>query len=293
MALMTSFEDKIPQAAALHAQLGKFQVMVDHEAQFDALAQFGPPEPSAHAQWSICLMVDCGYHRDGVDPAADESLELCRKIVSCDSAQLCSLYTHGGHSYDGCVLAAGEAERDALLLLKSRMFAAGIDCTGLRVGVGSTPTCSQPPAHLDGIDEIHPGNYIINDAMQVSLGSCDHDQVAVRILTRVVGHYPKSNMLLIDLGWTGASAQGSTEGFGYFDGNPELKICTLKQEAGEVESATGAKIDFEKFPIGCILKLVPFHSCASSAAHNKLHVLKDGMVSGQWQTIRGTQFDGW
>jgi len=285
--------DKVPQAAALHAQLSKFQVMVDHEVQFDALAAYGSPDPAAQAQWAVCLMVDCGYHRDGVDPAAEESLALCQKITSCSSARLCSLYTHGGHSYGGGVLAAGEAERDALLLLKSRMQTAGIDCSRLTVGVGSTPTSSQPPAHLDGIDEMHPGNYVINDAMQVALGSCGPADVAVRVLTRVLGHYPKNNMLLIDLGWTGASAQGSAEGYGYFDGHPELKIATLKQEAGEVESATGAPIDFDKFPIGSILKLVPFHSCASSAAHNKLHVLQDGVVSGQWQTIRATRFDGW
>ena len=24
-------------------------------------------------------------------------------------------------------------------------------------GVGSTPTCSHPPTHLDGVDEMHPG----------------------------------------------------------------------------------------------------------------------------------------
>ena len=33
-----------------------------------------------------------------------------------------------------------------------------------------------------------------------------------QVLTRVVGHYPKSNTLLIDCGWTGASAQGKESG---------------------------------------------------------------------------------
>ena len=285
--------DKVPQAAALSAALRKFQVMVDHEVQFDALVAHGSPDPASQARWAVCLMVDYGYHRDGVDPATAESLALCQKIAACGCARLCSLYTHGGHSYDGGVAAAGEAERDALLLLKGRLQAAGVDCAGLTLGVGSTPTCSQPPAHLEGIDEMHPGNYIINDAMQVALGSCAPGDVAVRILTRVLGHYPATNMLLIDLGWTGASAQGSDEGYGYFDGHPELKIATLKQEAGEVESATGAPIEFSKFPIGSILQLVPFHSCASSAAHNKMHVLRDGVVAGQWSTIRASRFDGW
>ena len=34
------------------------------------------------------------------------------------------------------------------------------------VGVGSTPTCSNPPAALPGVTEMHPGNYIYYDTMQ-------------------------------------------------------------------------------------------------------------------------------
>ena len=95
---------------------------------------------------------------------------------------------------------------------------------------------------------MHPGNYIFNDMTQNMLGSCSSADIAVRVLTRVVGiytqlvgttchvagfstremakwgllyfwcdfnrkrvlarggrhagHYPKKNMLLIDLGWT-------------------------------------------------------------------------------------------
>lgn len=33
------------------------------------------------------------------------------------------------------------------------------------VGVGSTPTCSNPVA-LKGVTEMHPGNYIYYDVMQ-------------------------------------------------------------------------------------------------------------------------------
>ena len=62
-------------------------------------------------------------------------------------------------------------------------------------------------AHLDGVTELHPGNYLFFDTTQARLGACDRDaEVACRVLTRVVGHYARSNTLLVDLGWTGCSA---------------------------------------------------------------------------------------
>lgn len=41
------------------------------------------------------------------------------------------------------------------------------------------------------------------DVQQSMIGSCSLEDVAVRVLTRVVGHCPHRNQLLIDCGWTG------------------------------------------------------------------------------------------
>lgn len=35
------------------------------------------------------------------------------------------------------------------------------------------------------------------------IGSCSLEDVAVRVMTRVIGHCPHRNQLLIDCGWTG------------------------------------------------------------------------------------------
>ena len=75
------------------------------------------------------------------------------------------------------------------------------------------------------------------------LGSCAESDIAVRVLTRVIGHYPAQNMLLIDLGWTGCSAQGAEFGYGVLAGHPELKVVQLKQEAVSIRrlrNRTGA-----------------------------------------------------
>ena len=45
-----------------------------------------------------------------------------------------------------------------LCTYSSRLLDIGITCP--IVGIGSTPSCSQPPETLPGINEFHPGNYI-------------------------------------------------------------------------------------------------------------------------------------
>ena len=57
--------------------------------------------------------------------------------------------------------------------------------------------------------EIHPGNYVFNDMQQFSLGSCQADQIAARVLTRVLGRFPgKRNQMIIDAGFLALSEQG-------------------------------------------------------------------------------------
>jgi len=237
-------------------------------------------------------MVDCGYHRDGVDPRGQEAVALAQRIHEAPNASFSGLYTHGGHSYDAKaedeesgVRKIAADERDAVVGLAERLRAAGVPCS--MVGVGSTPTCSLPPAHLHGVTEIHPGNYLLYDCMQLWIGSCQQEDIACSVLTRVLGHYPKTSTLLIDLGWTGISAQGKEHGFGIIQGHPELRIVTLKQEAGEVQAADGAPLDFSRYPVGSLLKVLPYHSCAAAHQHERLFVVEGESVVGEWSRARG------
>ena len=84
-------------------------------------------------------------------------------MAEATTARFFGIYTHGGHSYDGSSVAAvvkiAEQERDAVVNFAAKLKVAGVACT--MVGVGSTPTCSNPPAHLDGVTEMHPGSQIV------------------------------------------------------------------------------------------------------------------------------------
>uniref|UniRef100_A0A0D3I343 D-serine dehydratase-like domain-containing protein n=1 Tax=Emiliania huxleyi (strain CCMP1516) TaxID=280463 RepID=A0A0D3I343_EMIH1 len=197
-------------------------------------------------------------------------------------------------------------ERDVTTRFAESLRAAGIEVPS--IGVGSTPTCSVPPPHLAGVDEWHPGNFFAGAEARRRPVYSENEPPPFRwllnqVLTRVVGHYPKSNTLLIDCGWTGASAQGKESGtaacrdlgqsresgYGCFPLNPELRIANLKQECGEVTSVDGAPLDFRRYPIGALLRIAPHHSCASTHQHRSVNVLgADGdTVVEEWKICKG------
>ena len=278
--------DKIGDVEELSCRLDKFYVMVDHMDQVTPLLERMEGEPVV----KVLVGVDCGYHRDGVDPDDPESLKLVEAIVACEDLEFAGLYTHGGHSYDCAsvedVRAIARAERDNTVAFAEKVRKAGfaVPC----VGVGSTPTCSNPPEHLDGVDEMHPGNFLYYDTTQLRLGSCASvDDVAVRVITRVVGHYKRSNILLIDAGWTGLSAQGKERGYGAIPKHPELAIVTLKQECGEITTRDGSPLNFESYPIGTILEVAPHHSCAATHQHAECHVVRSGLILDSWPICKG------
>lgn len=222
-----------------------------------------------------------------MDPHDPASVALVSRINESAAAIVTGIYTHGGHSYGAVgpaeITKIAEAERDAVVHFSMACKAAGTAVP--IVGVGSTPTCSQPPESLEGVNEMHPGNYLLYDCMQARIGSCSEDQIASRIATRVIGHYPKQNMLLIDMGWTGCSAQGAEHGYGQILGHPELKLHVLKQEAGEVVSSKGTPLDFTRYPIGSILLLLPWHSCAAAHPHAHASVVRGGLIVGKWVRV--------
>eukprot|EP01059_Diplonema_ambulator_P003451 TRINITY_DN13135_c1_g1_i2.p1 TRINITY_DN13135_c1_g1~~TRINITY_DN13135_c1_g1_i2.p1 ORF type:complete len:363 (+),score=103.87 TRINITY_DN13135_c1_g1_i2:493-1581(+) len=274
--------DKLDQAAEISKRIA-FHVMVDNPAQLDAI--LAHPHPS----WSLFIMVDCGYHRDGVDPYSEEAVELAKRITTSGKTALKGVYTHGGNSYDARgteqIHAYAVAERDAVVAFANKLREAGVEVG--TVGVGSTPTCSHPPSDgLHGVTEMHPGNYFTYDSMQCDIGSCSLADVAVRVLTRVVGIYPERNMLIIDMGWTACSVQGAATGYGRITSHPELTVKVLKQEAGEVVPKSGT-LDASKYKVGMILEVAPYHSCAAGALHPTVRIKEKGLITGEWVPCRG------
>ena len=117
---------KLERAAKLAEHV---HVTIDNVQQLDELISYGPPSPGT--KWSVVIMVDSGYGRDGVDVDDPDSISLAQKLAASASADLFMLYTHGGHSYDvppgdvEAIRRISEAERDAVVSFKAKVRARG------------------------------------------------------------------------------------------------------------------------------------------------------------------------
>lgn len=271
---------KLDRAAALARRIERLNVLVDSEEAFRAA------EAHSHV-FDVFLKVDCGYHRAGVDPESPDSARLALNMASSDGVRFRGLLTHAGHSYN--VRDVEEVRRiaaeEAASLTRFRALL-GIDT--LR-SIGSTPTLAVVE-RFGECDEVRPGNYVFFDAFQATLGSCTRHDVAVSVLTTVVGSYPERGALIVDAGALALSKDvGPTQidpEFGYgvvcdLDLNPlPMRIIALSQEHGKVESRMHV-------PVGTRLRILPNHSCLTAAMYDRYHVIDDGAIVDEWRPVRG------
>ncbi|HVE72270.1 MAG TPA: alpha/beta family hydrolase [Thermoanaerobaculia bacterium] len=257
---------KLDRAAALAQRIDRLSVLVDSEEAFRAVEE----HPFV---FDVFLKVDCGYHRAGVDPESPDSARLALRMAHSERVHFQGLLTHAGHSYDA--RDAGEIRRIAAEESASlTRFRALLGIDTLR-SIGSTPTTAIVE-RFDDCDEVRPGNYVFFDAFQATIGSCRHEDVAVSVLTTVVGSYPERGALILDAGALALSKDLSPEhvqpGFGYgvvcdLDLRPlPMRIVALSQEHGKVESKVHV-------PVGTRLRVMPNHSCLTAAMYDRYHIL--------------------
>jgi D-serine deaminase-like pyridoxal phosphate-dependent protein len=244
--------------------------------------------------FDVFLKVDVGTHRVGVEPTSAEAIAIPRQITNSKHLGFAGILTHAGHSYDVNtqeeVLDIARYERDAMVELASRLRNDGIvvPC----VSVGSTPTMTHVD-HLNGIDEIRPGNYIFFDNFQATLGSCSFADTALTVIAAVIHH--SRNKLVIDAGAVALSKdRGPTHldpacGYGRvldIDGNETgLRVTGMSQEHGQIASNDAAAIG--RFKVGDRVRILANHSCLTAAQHTHYNVLEKGKIVYQWPIHQG------
>ena len=265
----------------------KLNLLTDDADTVKALDQAG-------AKFDVFLKIDCGTHRVGVEPDNEAAMIIPRLISEAANLNFAGLLTHAGHSYDAdsreAILTVARHERDLMVTLAERLRADGIDVP--TVSIGSTPTMSLVD-HLDGIDEIRPGNYIFFDNFQATLGSCSFEDTALTVLSAVI-HKSKDRMV-VDAGAVALSKDRGPIGIdptcGYgrvldIDGNETgMRVAGMSQEHGEIMA--GESKAFESLKVGGRVRILANHSCLTAAQHSHYNVVENGEVVDQWEIHRG------
>ena len=245
-------------------------------------------------RFDVFVKIDCGTHRVGVEPHTAEAIEIPRAISDAKNLNFAGILTHAGHSYDARskneILNVARHERNSMVELAERLRENSIKVP--TVSIGSTPTMSTVD-HLEGVDEIRPGNYIFFDAFQATLGSCSFDDTALTVLTAVI--HKSAKRLVVDAGAIALSkdrgpvALDPACGYGHvldIDGNETgMRVTGMSQEHGEIDAADSEV--FHRIKVGDRVRILANHSCLTASQHSHYNIVEDGDVVDRWEIHRG------
>ena len=248
----------------------------------------------------VMLEIDCDGHRSGLDPASDALLAVADALRS-PFVSLDGVMTHAGESYacrtPEALRAMAEQERAAVVLAASRLRAAGHAAP--MVSVGSTPTALFAE-DLAGVTEVRAGVFVFFDLVMAGIGVCSEDDIAVSVLTTVIGHQRARGWIIVDAGWMalsrdrGTAGQPVDQGYGLVcdaEGRPmpDLIVGSANQEHGILMRRDGAAGPVPELPVGALLRILPNHVCATAAQHDAYHAFSKTSD----QVEHWPRFSGW
>ena len=285
---------KLPQVAELLRSGCRLRVILDSIEAADAVQGFGSSEGMTI---EALIEVDTDGHRAGVAPEDGLLIEIAGRLADGPGARLAGVMTHAGGSYSARTLgefeAIAERERAGAVRAAEQLRAAG--CPVETVSVGSTPTVHYARS-LEGVTEARVGVYAFGDLVQAGLGTCAIEDIAISVLASVIGHNRQHGRVLVDAGFLALSRDRGTSDFpvdwGYgavcdaTTGEPidGVRVESTNQEHGII---TG-DIDWDRFPIGGRVRILPNHACATAAAYDRYFVTDgDASVTDVWGRING------
>jgi len=290
--------NKLEHVAALKRKGADITILLDNAEAADRVAAKGA---EMGVEFPALIEIDSDGHRSGIRPGDAALVDVGRRLHAGTGSALRGVMTHAGDSYNSPTVEAirvmAERERAAVVESADALRAAGLPCP--IVSVGSTPTATYAE-RLDGVTEVRAGVYMFFDLFMAGLSVCEVDDIALSVLTSVIGHQAERNWIITDAGWMalsrdrGTAKQRVDQGYGLvcdLAGRPidDLVVVDTNQEHGIVARRHGGAIDFARFPVGTLLRILPNHACATAAQHPQYHVIAgEPVVEAVWP-----RFSGW
>jgi D-serine deaminase-like pyridoxal phosphate-dependent protein len=287
---------KLARVLALRAAGCDLKIILDSVEQAEAVIEAAR---AAQTKIPTLIEIDSDGHRGGVAPDDDALLVIGEGLHA--QGMLAGVVTHAGESYNVAGHAAhvefAERERQAVVTAATRLCEAGLPCP--IVSAGSSPT-AHAAQNLAGVTEVRAGVYVFFDLVMAGIGVCDVDDIAISVLTSVIGHQRQRGWILIDAGWMamsrdrGTAHQSVDQGYGLvcdIDGKPlpDLIVASANQEHGIVALRPGSREKLPELAVGTRLRILPNHACATAAQFDRYHVIPQdpGAAMMQWPRYGG------
>lgn len=225
----------------------------------------------------VCIKIelDLGSNRSGLRTNQHEEIdELLKVIEDVPNFQFTGFYSHPGHTYTSKSKQEVISKYDKVIEQLEMLKASYGHTLGFSITIGDTPGCTLVD-DFGPIEEISPGNFVFYDTMQVDIGSCTYDDIAVVMACPVVGKNADRSELLIHGGAVHFSkevlknADGTTQ-FGKlaigtasgWEGHlPGCYLKSISQEHGLIHASEDL---LKKTQIGDVILIYPAHSCLTA-----------------------------
>ncbi len=281
---------KLPAVAERMGRGMSMRIILDHPQTASAVARAAG---ELGARFRVLVEIDADGERAGLRADAPELLEIAT-ILERAGCHVDGVMVHAGGSYH-CNDAEGmrrmaETERASAVEAAERLRQAGHEAP--IVSVGSTPTATFA-ADLTGATEVRAGVHVFQDLVQAGLGVCEIDDIAISVLTEVIGHRVEDGRLLVDAGWMalsrdrGTADQSVDQGYGLVCDEAgrvldDIIVTGTNQEHGIVGKRNGSSLNLGDFPVGTRLRILPNHACAAAAQHDGYWIVDNPDQARRW-----------
>ncbi|MGB0383416.1 MAG: alanine racemase [Ardenticatenaceae bacterium] len=231
----------------------------------------------------VYIKIDVGSNRTGRPwHDLDGITALAHAIQDAPNLSLVGLLSHAGHTYrarsKAQVVAIYDETVSRVQAVQAHLRTQAIETV---ISVGDTPASSVADSY-GAVDEIRPGNFVYYDLMQLQIGACTEEEIAVAAACPVVAKHKTRGQLILYGGAVhlskealklsdgrtvyGQIALGGENGWGSLIDN--AYVVGLSQEHGIVQADQAL---IERVQVGDLLFVLPVHSCltANLMRHNQ------------------------
>ncbi len=220
---------------------------------------------------TVFTEVDCGFNRSGI-PAEDAAQfeKILNEINKHPKLRFYGFYVHDGRTYQ---CRSADEVAHTIHPVFEKLSAVKNNFPEAIIRLGDTPSCSLLN-DFGVVSEISPGNNVFYDLMQVQIGSCSYENIAMAVVCPVAEVHPQNNKAILYGGAVHFSKErirmNNFECYGQvvrFEnqnfGEPvtEAILTGLAQEHGILHLP---EILSAKLRLGDYLALYPVHSCLTA-----------------------------
>ena len=185
--------NKLERVAELRRRGIDLSVVLDNEESARLLVDFARQRD---CRLAVLLEIDCDGHRAGLRPD-DPRLTAIAALLRDGGQEVRGVLTHAGSAYDlpttEAIAALAVQECAAANTAARLLREAGFPCPV--VSGGSTPTAFFGE-DFSGITEVRAGVYVFQDLVMAGLGVCRPEDLALSVLTTVIGRQSDGSALV-------------------------------------------------------------------------------------------------